>query len=504
MSPTFKRTYNPSRFFRENSFRHDSRENRALPTFSDHKERLPAPLWENHPAVIDCYWKAWELAFRHLRQPTDENGFVSNYIDTAYNDNLFMWDSVFILMFSRYADHVFHFQRTLDNFYAKQHPDGFICREIRGLNGHDCFQRFDPTATGPNLLAWSEWTYYQNFHDLNRLTRVFPVLVAYHHWMRVYRTWPSGGYWASGWACGMDNQPRIDKKYNILFGHGHLTWIDTCLQQLLSARLLLQIADVIGRTADVSDLRQEIERLTLLVNTGMWDARTDFYYDLQADGTLSSVKTIGAFWALLADVVPPERLDGLVAHLDNESEFARAHRIPSLSADHPMYRRRGSYWLGGVWAPTNYMVCKGLNQTGRHETAFTIAMNHLLNVVEIYKTTGTLWENYAPETVEPGMPAKKDFVGWSGLPPIALLFENIFGLRPAVPENRLVWDIRLLEQHGVRHYPFGRHGVLDLMCARRSALAEEPRLSIQTSVPLTIEVHWHGGERQFQCEANGH
>jgi len=33
----------------------------------------------------------------------------------------------------------FDFQRTLDNLYAKQHPDGFICREIVEADGSDLF-----------------------------------------------------------------------------------------------------------------------------------------------------------------------------------------------------------------------------------------------------------------------------------------------------------------------------------------------------------------------------
>jgi hypothetical protein len=36
-----------------------------------------------------------------------------------------MWDSAFILLFARYGSRAFDFQRTLDNFYAKQHPDGY-------------------------------------------------------------------------------------------------------------------------------------------------------------------------------------------------------------------------------------------------------------------------------------------------------------------------------------------------------------------------------------------
>ncbi len=71
---------------------------------------------------------------------------------------------------------------------------------------------------------------------------------------------------------------------------------------------------------------------------------------------LSSVKTIGAYWALLAGVVPPERLARFVGHLDNEAEFKTPHRVPSLSRDHPHFSEYGHYWLGSVWPPTNYMV----------------------------------------------------------------------------------------------------------------------------------------------------
>jgi hypothetical protein len=64
-------------------------------------------------------------AFRNIKPAGTESGFVANFIDTAFNDCLFMWDSAFILLFARYGSRAFDFQRTLDNFYAKQHPDGY-------------------------------------------------------------------------------------------------------------------------------------------------------------------------------------------------------------------------------------------------------------------------------------------------------------------------------------------------------------------------------------------
>ena len=196
-------TYVENSLFQENSFRSRPAEQNPLPDFGEVRDLLPHPVWESHTSTSACYWKTWELAFSNLRQPTLKNGFISNYIDTAFNGCLFMWDSAFILLFARYGSKAFEFQRTLDNLYAKQHPDGFICREISEDDGTDRFERFDPVSTGPNIMPWAEWEYYLNFDDRTRLSAVFPVLLGYHQWLQSYRTWRDGTYWASGWACGM-------------------------------------------------------------------------------------------------------------------------------------------------------------------------------------------------------------------------------------------------------------------------------------------------------------
>lgn len=145
------------------------------------------------------------------------------------------------------------------------------------------------------------------------------------------------------------------------------------------------------------------------------------------DGQLSGVKTIGAYWALLADIVPADRLDRFVAHLDNPAEFKRPHRIPSLSADHPQYDPKGDYWNGSVWAPTNYMVLKGLDRYGYQKLIYDIACSNIEHVVNVYKKSGTIWENYAPETADRGSISRDKFIGWSGLFPISIMYEYVFG-----------------------------------------------------------------------------
>jgi len=464
------------------------------PLFNEARINLPQPVWPSRQDVINCYWKTWEIAFSNLKQVIPGSGFVSPFIDPAFNDNIFMWDCTFMTMYGKYAIRAFNFQNTLDNFYAKQHPDGFICRQIRESDGTDCFGRFDPTSTGPDIMPWSEWEYFMNFNDTARLAKVFPPLLAYYQWYRTYRSWPDGSYYSSGWGCGMDNQPRLPEGQNFdpRFSTGFMSWIDITLQEIFAGKILIRMSEVLGRRAVVKDIEKGIETLTTYVQQNMWDEKSAFFYDRFRDGTLSGVKSIAAFWSLLAGVVPPENTERFVAHLENPDEFARGHRVPTLSADSPDFVPDGGYWRGAVWAPTNYMIVRGLTNYGKDSLAYEIALNNLNNVVKVYNQTGTLWENYAPDFVLGT--SHKDFVGWTGLTPINILFEYVFGIRPNVPDNTILIDVRLTDEYGVKSYPYGKNGLLNILCKKRGKETDKPSVLIQTNVPLEAIVRWSNGE----------
>ena len=248
----YKNTYVMQTLVAENQFRTQKPEKNIPGSFEKARKVLPSPYWEGHNEQIDMYWKAWQIGIKNICQPVDGSGFVSSYIAPAYNGNIFMWDDSFITMFCRYGRRFFPFQNTLDNFYAKQHPDGFICREIRA-DGSDCFGRYDPTSTGPNLLPWSEWLYYTSTGDDNRLNKVFPVLAAYYKWLKLNRTWRNGTYWSSGWGTGMDNMPRVPEGYNTIYSNGHMVWLDACLQQIQVAEILLKMGFYLERWQEIEE-----------------------------------------------------------------------------------------------------------------------------------------------------------------------------------------------------------------------------------------------------------
>lgn len=481
--------------YKENTFLNKEIDKTPLPKFTESKDNLPVPIWDNHKDYINCYWRTWEIAFSNLCQPIEGTGFVSNFIDTAFNGCLFMWDSSFILMFGKYAQRIFDFQATLDNFYSHQHADGFICREIDEKTGLDRFTRFDPTSTGPDVMAWCEWEYYLSFGDKKRLERVFPPLMAYHQWMTENRTWPDGTYWSSGWGCGMDNLPRLMDGYHTVFSHGHMIWVDACMQQIHNCNILINMAEILDRKEYIETIETERENLIKVVNEKLWDEKTGFYYDLYKNGELNMVRHIGAFWGLISKTIPKDRAERIVEYLRDENEFKTPNRVPSLSKSHKDFKDFGDYWRGGVWAPTTYMVLKGLDNYKKYDLSHEIAMDFLCSVTEVFKETNTLFENYSPEFINnnkpsKGKPAKADFVGWSGLGPITILFEYVFGIKPDFANNKIIWDVRLTERHGVEKYPFGLNGELTLICEARENDEDTPKITICGNVSVELEVYW--------------
>jgi hypothetical protein len=131
----------------------------------------------------------------------------------------------------------------------------------------------------------------------------------------------------------------------------------------------------------------------------------------------------------------------------------------------------------------NFMVLKGLRGVGQDLLAHHIALNHLRNVCETYLHTDTFWENYAPETAAAGDPAQANFVGWTGLTAVAILFEDVIGLSVDWPLRRVVWDRRLENSgcYGVRNYPLGTEGQMTL-------LGDQELITVNTDVPFTLTI----------------
>jgi len=111
----------------------------SVPKFEQLRTALPQPILESKPRWVAAYWKAWEFASRNFHEPSSGSGFPSRFIDAAFSDNIYFWDTAFMTMFCNVAAKLVPGIESLDNFYAKQHPDGEIAhsREDRHAGSHN-------------------------------------------------------------------------------------------------------------------------------------------------------------------------------------------------------------------------------------------------------------------------------------------------------------------------------------------------------------------------------
>jgi hypothetical protein len=405
---------------------------------SPHDWNVPVELQQ------EMYSRALALAKRNIRGGENEPVFKRPYVDAAFNGDIFLWDTCFIACYAKYHMAELPIANALDNFYALQETDGYICRQYT-REGQPMWPKSHPVSINPPLLAFAELELYGQTRDLRRLARVYPALKRNFEYL--VRTWQQDDllFCSDAFGSGMDNIPRYpdgwhDDGKGIANANLHPEryvydglsplWniqgraLDMSAQMALLANHLADIARLTHNAADIAAYRQFHARIKTAINALCWNEADGFYYDL-GYGKQIRRKHIGMFWTLLADVVPDARLAPMLRHLTDRAQFWRTFPVASFPADQSGYTPAGGYWLGSAWTPTNYMIIKGLQRCGNPHLAAELARQYYWCVAQVYKDTHTFWENYAPDALRQGNQAQADFCGWTAIVPITLYNEFI-------------------------------------------------------------------------------
>ncbi len=469
------------------------------------KDRLPRPILPARPDIVAAYGRAFEIAAEKVRPglPAIEDG--KPFIDAAFSDNIFQWDSCFISFWARYAQGAFEdlpdVMSCLDNFYALQDEDGAIAREYTpdgtASPRKDAEAESEDTTvwqrasafTNPPLFSWAEWEYYTHTGDDSRLDRVLPHLARYFDWYSKNRSRESGHLWYDQFGSGMDDLPRPEA-----WG-----WIDYTCQAALDLQYLSNIALHVDNNEVAVTSAANFLALKELINETMWDEFRRIYSDVDVDQLCFGPFHAGSFWALVSDVATVERGTELAKALDNHRHFAREVRVPALAASEKSYQTDGGYWRGGVWPPIAYMTVRGLSNYKHHRLAHEIALNHVEAVAEVCQHTGTIWEDYQPEKKEQGAKARRDFCGWSALGPISLLIEFVLGIRVNAPLEEVDWRPMLDEEHGIENLKVS-DSTIDL---KATPSGSGFQVTIQTSGPAYIKIHGPSGSIPVEFNSAG-
>jgi hypothetical protein len=499
---------------------------KSLPeTYAVDFAMLPQPVLGEHPEWKELYRFAWRVAAKHIRKSRGRW-----HMDAAWDEALnyqWVWDTCFMVLYCRYGAGQYPGVQSLDNFYELQRQDGYISMTYSMITEKEPW----PDRINPPLFAWVEWEYARTTGDTSRLARVTPHIEKLMAWIdanrrtrphrrRVAVDGPAAGrgesansyqlyHFEDAGSSGMDDSPRAPR---IQEAGQYMDWIDLSAQMALSFRMLAAMHSQMRNRKRAAYWTKRAADIGALINEELWCERTRFYHDRIIPDNFVAAKTVAGFWPVLAGICPLERRKALLDHLRNKREFNRPTPVPSLSADDPNYDEKGMYWRGGVWAPTNYMIARGLMTVGHGDVAHEIACRYLSALARTYARIRphTLWECYASESDGPGITAylrqrvKPDFVGWTGIGPIAMLIENVLGFDVDALKRCVTWDIRLTEEHGVRNLDLGSMGRVTFMAKARKTvsarvkveiIAEKPFVAILRCAGRTVRVRTSPGRR---------
>jgi hypothetical protein len=457
------------------------------PQFERIKAKLPEPVWEGHPEALDAYWYCWKTlcgVWSYAPQAPDHQA-VANLIGLPSWGpwgSTMVWDTAFITYFAKYGHAAYPFIEAFDNIYARQHENGFICRETDREN-REVYVIF---PVNPPLYAWAEWEYYRLSGDKARLAAVFLPIAKQYEWYMTYQRRENGLYWTNGFQEA-DDSPRNTLAYYA---------VSATSQQALAALCLARIARTIGRDDMAEFFETEHTQLGKTVNERFWDERHRIYNDLTRDMQFITelepkkfCKHCHVFWPMLAEIAPADRVDGLAAELSNPATFLRRNGVASLSADSAGYaggpEGTGAYWRGSVWPPIQCMVQEGLTATGHRDLAGQLARRYHAAVVETYAKQRDITEFLAPD--RPQACGVGQFVGWGGIGPVANLLEYILGFEIHVPQRRVVWHITRTEKHGVKNLRLGDI-TADLFCAAREKADDPCHFTVSSSGTFTLVI----------------
>ncbi len=486
---------------------------------------LPKVYFAEHPEWEELYEAAWESHKSNIRKAnTILNPEDVYYVDEAFSDMIFAWDTLFMMMFDKYGMHQFPVQQALDNFYyfqvdnPGQPDDGFIAREISEKTGvHASYNgEYDnPLSVNPPLWAWAEWQQYQIHGDKARFSKVIDGktvlerIVSHFDFIKRTRTMEENGLYGktSGLANGLDNTPNQDHSRK------EQTYNDLSIQQAQSAYYIAKIAHEIGDTATEERFHKEYEEISALINELLWSEEGQFYFNLDKDQQFTNVPTPTGLWALAGHVATPERADAMVKNYGlNSEKMYRPQGLSTVTYDWPSFKTTGGYWNGAIWAPTSFQYIKGLEYYGYDDLAFSEALRHVEALSDVYEAgktdsvvgSATLWENYASEYARQGDPARGNFVGWTGALGIGSIIEDLLGVELRAPLNEIDWDLRLTEACGVTNLYMCHEGQpvrASLEMAARSGSDSPADITVTANVPFTLYVTNGGVEQTIEVPA---
>lgn len=436
---------------------------------------------------VDIYDRTWAWIEDYWTAASPESGIGGGkFFYYPGSGQLDQSEQIFSSFYLVYSNRIYSASNGLDALYSKQEESGAIRWRYDIATGKPSLPPENPEGLGIPLFAWAEYNLYHKTANKKRVKDVMPILQRYYSWIEKTFKRENGLFETPVAATGMPNSPRGGAIYHV----------DFTVAMTINAMYMAALGDILNDKDIAFIYKRNYFSLKTRLNNMMWNDDDAFYYDIDASEHQVPIKTIGAFWTLLAEIVNEDRSERLIAHLTDPASFGTENPFPTLSADSPDYDKRGMGYRGSVIPPFTYMIIKGLEKYNHWELARACAIRHLYFVLDSAHPNGeqkqTLWEAYQPQNegraIWPEQPdwPRPQFLAFTGLSTVALMIENIVGLSVSLPRKTVDWIIPNLEIMGIENLSLKRNMVTIL--SNKSGRGWEIHMESEKLYYFTINV----------------
>ena len=346
---------------------------------------------------------------------------------------LFDWDTFFAADLAAVGSKDLAYANVLE-ILNEVTPEGFVPNYGRAGNWKS-FDRSEPPVGAITVLGL-----YQKFHDRWLLEDSFERLYNWNRWwaghrdIQGYLAWGSDGenrpanlddhsagtLQGAKYESGIDNGPQFDGAfYNDTTHLMELADVGLMGMYVADCNALADIADVLGRSKEASELRERAKTYTASLAT-LWDAQEGIFLhkDLHT-GKLGHRLSPTNFYPMLGKAATPEQADEMIKrHLLNPEEFWGERVLPAIARNDPAFNDQ-EYWRGRIWAPMNWLVYLGLrnyNTPMAVQARRELAEKSLQLFLKEWKERGHVHENYSAVSDDSdGVKSSDRFYHWGAL-----------------------------------------------------------------------------------------
>ncbi len=394
----------------------------------EHRPSRAGESWEVYDAMQSCV--AWNTIYDPIK------GRVVSPVSRVWSCRsggytLFCWDNYFAAFLASFESESLAYANAIE--ITREAVDaGFVPNSTNGVFCSN--DRSQPPVGSAMVLA-----IYQRWGQRWFIAEVFDALLKWNRWWPVNRDtdgllcWGSSPYeptvgnvwetngvnarFGAALESGLDNSPMYDdipfdtERHQLKLADVGLTGL-----YVWDCDSLAELADILGRTAEATELRERAEHYRVALKS-LWDDDFGLFLNRRTDtGAFERRISPTNFYALLAKAATPEQARRMVdEHLLNPEEFWGEWVLPSIARNDPAYPEQ-HYWRGRIWAPMNFLVYLGLRNYDLPEVRQQLAEKSKKLLLKEWREHGHVHENYCGDTGSGCNREDSDrFYHWGGL-----------------------------------------------------------------------------------------